>query len=110
RGLCAVLSVVFVQVAAPGRRFAGDLTARAGVAALLAVMFAWTGGLSTFVAAIEPQIRAWHRLSFSIGFFALVAVGLAFDWGLRWLSGRWRAGAAVGLGVLALVVVLGGLD
>jgi hypothetical protein len=109
-GLVGLLVVCFVQLATPGRRFAGDLAGRAGVAALLAVMFAWTGGLSTFVAAIEPQIRAWNRLSIFIGFFALIAVGLAFDWALGWLRGRWRAGAVVGLGALALVVILGALD
>jgi hypothetical protein len=109
-GLLGLLLACFVQLATPGRRFAGDLAGRAGVAALLAVMFAWTGGLSTFVAAIEPQIRAWNRLSIFIGLFGLVAAGLGFDWALRWLRGRWRAGAAVGLAALALVVVLGGLD
>jgi hypothetical protein len=66
-GLLGLLLACFVQLATPGRRFAGDLAGRAGVAALLAVMFAWTGGLSTFVAAIEPQIRAWNRLSISSG-------------------------------------------
>jgi hypothetical protein len=109
-GLLGLLLVCFVQLVTPGRRFASDLAGRAGVAALLAIMFAWTGGLSTFVAAIEPQIRAWNRLSIFIGFFALVAAGLAFDWGLRWLRGRWRAGAVVGVAALGVLVVLAALD
>ena len=109
-GFLWLLLVCFVQLASPGRRFAGDLAGRTGVAALLALMFAWTGGFSAFVAAVEPQIRAWNRLSIFIGFFGLIAVGLGFDRGLAWMRGRWRAGALAGLGVLGLVVVLGALD
>ena len=109
-GFLWLLLVCFVQMATPGRRFAGDLAGRAGVAALLALLFAWSGGLSAFVAAVEPQIRAWNRLSIFIGFFGLIAAGLGFDRALAWMRGRWRTGAVVGLGGLGLVVVLGLLD
>ncbi len=109
-GFLWLLLVCFVRLVSPGRRVAGDLAGRAGVAALLALVFAWTGGLSTFVALVEPQIRAWNRLSIFIGFFGLIAAGLAFDWALAWMRGRWRSGAWVGLGGLGLVVVLGALD
>ena len=109
-GFLWLLLVCFVQLASPGRRFAGDLAGRAGVASLLALMFGWTGGLSTFVAFVAPQIRSWNRMSIFIGFFGLLAAGLAFDRGLEWLRGRWRLGSVLGLAALALVVVLGALD
>jgi phosphoglycerol transferase len=109
-GLLWLLLVCFVQLASPGRRFAGDLAGRAGVAALFALMFAWTGGLSTFVAVVEPQIRAWNRLSIFIAFFGLIAVGLGFDRALEWMRRRWRWGAVAGLVGLAVVVVVGALD
>jgi hypothetical protein len=109
-GFLWLLFVCLLQLVSPGRRFAGDLAGRVGVAAVLALLFAWSGGLSTFVAAVEPQIRSWNRLSVFIGFFGLIAVGLGFDRALAWMRGRWRSGALVGLAGLGLVVVLGVLD
>jgi phosphoglycerol transferase len=82
---------------------------QAGVAALLALLFAWAGGLGIFVAGVEPQIRAWNRLSIFIGFFGLLAVGVGLDRALAWLRPR-RAGAAVGAAVVFVVLAIGVLD
>jgi len=109
-GFLWLLLMCLLQLVRPERRFAGDLAGRAGVAALLALLFAWSGGLSTFVAAVEPQIRSWNRMSIFIGFFGLIAVGLGFDRALAWMRGRWRSGALVGLGAVGLVVLVGVLD
>ena len=70
-------------------RFA--LYGNAALAALLALLFAWVGGLAIFVAAVQPQIRSWNRLSVFIGFFALLAVGLVLD---RLVGGCGRGGGA----------------
>ncbi|HKB19542.1 MAG TPA: hypothetical protein VKC65_00925 [Gaiellaceae bacterium] len=102
-GFLALLGICFVQLAAPGRRVASPLAGQAGLAAFLALLFAWTGGLAVFVAGIDPQIRSWNRLSVFIGFFGLLAVGLGLDWALRWLRPRGVVvGAVVLLGVLAI--------
>ena len=87
-GLVWLLAVSVLQLASPGRRVAPALVGQAGTAVIVALFFAWTGGLATLVAAVEPQIRAWNRLSIFIGFFALLAVGLLLDRGLARLRAR----------------------
>lgn len=91
--------------ASPGRRVAPALDGQAGTAALVALFFAWAGGLATLLGAVYPQIRAWNRLSIFIGFFALLGVGLLLDRGLARLGSRLLAGIAV-----CLVLVIGILD
>ena len=108
-GFLWLLAISLLQLASPGRRIASRPHGEAAIAALLALLFAWTGGLATFVAVIEPQIRAWNRLSIFIGFFALLAVALLLDRGLAALRRR-RGGAALGAAALVAVLTIGVLD
>ena len=103
-GFVGLLGLCLVQLASPGRRLAPALYGNAGLAALLALLFAWVGGLAVFVAALEPQIRSWNRLSIFIGFFALLGVGLVLDV----LVARWRP--LVGALLLCGVLTVGLLD
>jgi phosphoglycerol transferase len=108
-GLLWLLAISVLQLASPGRRVAPALDGRAGTAALVALFFAWTGGLATILASVYPQIRAWNRLSIFIGFFALLAVGLLLDRGLAVLRSR-RAGGLLAGVALCLVLAVGILD
>jgi len=108
-GFVGLLGLCLVQLVSPGRRLAPSLYGNAGLAALLALLFAWVGGFALFVAAFEPQIRSWNRLSIFIGFFALLAVGLALDRAIAWLRPR-RGGAVAGAVLLFGVLTLGALD
>ncbi len=89
--------------AGAARRY--ELGLHAGLAALTvtAVLIATTGGFSTFIAVLWPQIRAWNRLSVFIAFFSLAAVALL----LGPLERRLRAPifAALLAGLLALGVL-----
>jgi phosphoglycerol transferase len=108
-GFVFLLGLCFVQLAAPGRRVASPRFGQAGMAAFLALLFAWTGGLAVFVAGVSPQIRAWNRLSVFIGFFGLLAVGLGLERALAWLRPR-RRGVELGLGAVLVVLAIGALD
>ena len=108
-GFVGLLGLCLVQLVSPGRPLAPPLYGNAALAALLALLFAWAGGLAVFVATLEPQIRSWNRLSVFIGFFALLAVGLVLDRLLGWLRPR-RAGAVIGAVVVFAVLTLGALD
>ena len=103
-GLVWLIAVALAACAGVGRRY--ELGLHAGLAALTvtAVLVATTGGLSTFIAVIWPQIRAWNRLSVFIAFFSLVAVALL----LGLLERRLRAPVFAGL--LALVLAVGVYD
>jgi phosphoglycerol transferase len=69
---------------------------------VVSVLIATTGGFSTFLAVVWPQIRSWNRLSVFIAFFSLAAVALL----LGQLERRVRTPvfAALLAGVLALGV------
>jgi phosphoglycerol transferase len=108
-GFLFLLAVSILQIASPGRPVASPLYGHAGLATLLALLFSWTGGLSTWIAAVWPQIRAWNRLSVFIGFFALLAVGLLLDRALQALRPR-AGGAILGAGIFLLVLAIGALD
>lgn len=106
-GVVGFLWLVGLAVAAcagAGRRY--DLGLHSGLAALTvtSVLVATTGGFSTLIALIWPQIRAWNRLSLFIAFFAFAAVAL----GLTALGRRLRP--PVYLAVLAAVLAAGLLD
>jgi hypothetical protein len=108
-GFLFLLAVSVLQMASPGKPVARPVLGHAGLATVLALLFAWTGGLSTWVAAVWPQIRAWNRLSIFIAFFALLAVGLLLDRGLELLRSR-RGGVVLGAGLLLVVLSVGVLD
>ena len=103
-GLVWLVAVAVAACAGIGRRY--ELGLHAGLAALTvtAVLVATTGGLSTFIAVIWPQIRAWNRLSVFIAFFSLAAVALL----LGLLERRLRVLAFAGL--LAVVLAVGVYD
>ena len=103
-GLVWLVAVAVAACAGIGRRY--ELGLHAGLAALTvtAVLVATTGGLSTFIAVIWPQIRAWNRLSVFIAFFSLVAVALL----LGLLERRLRV--LVFAGLLAVVLAVGVYD
>jgi hypothetical protein len=103
-GFVWLVAVAVAACAGVGRRY--ELGLHAGLAALTvtAVLFATTGGFSTFLAVAWPQIRAWNRLSVFIAFFSLTAVAL--------LLGRLerRPRMPVFAGLLAVVLVVGVYD
>jgi hypothetical protein len=108
-GLLWLLAVSLLQLASPGRPVTSPLHGQAALATLLALLIAWTGGISLWIAGVWPQIRSWNRLSIFIGFFALLAVGLLLDRALRALSSR-RHGALLGAWLLLVVLAVGVLD
>ena len=103
-GFVWLIGVALAAVAGAGRRY--ELGRHAGLAALtvVSVLFATTGGLSTFFAVIWPQIRAWNRLSVFIAFFSLTAVALL----LGLLERRIRTPVFAGL--LAVLLAVGVYD
>jgi hypothetical protein len=103
-GFLGLLGLCLVQLVTPGRQLAPALYGNAAIAALLALLFAWVGGLALFVALLDPQVRSWNRLSIFIGFFALLAVGLVLD---RLLG---RLGSIAGAVLLCGVLTIGVLD
>ena len=108
-GFLFLLALCLVQLVSPGRRLATALYGNVATATLIALLFAWAGGLGFAVAVVEPQIRSWNRLSIFIGFFALLAVGLGLDRALVALRPR-RAGAALGAALVFGVLAIGALD
>ncbi|HET8651159.1 MAG TPA: hypothetical protein VFM13_01150 [Gaiellaceae bacterium] len=73
---------------------------------VVAVLVGITGGLSTLLAVVWPQIRSWNRLSVFIAFFALMAVALL----LEALRERFRRSAPAFVALLLVLLVLGALD
>jgi hypothetical protein len=103
-GFLWLLTIAVVAVAGGGRRY--ELGTYGGLAALtvVAVLVATTGGLSTLIAAIWPQMRAWNRLSVFIAFFALVAVALLLE------ALRSRVPPPAFVAVLVVVLAVGAAD
>jgi hypothetical protein len=75
-GFVWLVAVAVAAAAGAGRRYRLGLHAGLAVLTVVAVLFATTGGFSTFFAVVWPQIRAWNRLSVFIAFFSLAAVAL----------------------------------
>jgi hypothetical protein len=103
-GFLWLLAVAVVAIAGAWRRYDLGMHARLAVLTVVSVLLATTGGLSTLIAVVWPQIRSWNRLSVFIAFFALVAVALLLEW-----LGR-RIPRTAFLAVLAAVLVLGAAD
>ncbi len=78
-GFLWLLGVAVAACAGLGRRW--ELGRYRGLAVLtvVAVLIGTIGGLSTLIAVVWPQIRAWNRLSVFIAFFALLAVALLLE-------------------------------
>ena len=103
-GLVWLVAVAVAAVAGIGRRYELGLHAGLATLTITAILLATTGGFSTFVAVIWPQIRAWNRLSVFIAFFSLTAVALLLGLVERRLRGL------VFAGVLAVVLAVGVFD
>jgi hypothetical protein len=103
-GFVWLLAVALAACVGAGRRY--DLGVHAGLAALtlVSVLVATTGGLSTLIAVVWPQIRAWNRISVFIAFFALAAVALLLSRAER------RVHPAVAAIVLAAILAVGVFD
>jgi phosphoglycerol transferase len=104
-GFFWLLAVALVAAVGAARRYAFGVHVWLAAATLVAFLFATTGGLSTLVGVVWPQIRAWNRISVFIAFFSLAAVALLLDALRRRGLPRVAYGA-----VLAAVLVLGTLD
>jgi hypothetical protein len=103
-GFVWLVAVALIACAGAARRYELGLHPGLAVLTVLSVLIATTGGLSTFIAVIWPQIRSWNRLSVFIAFFSLAAVALL----LGLLERRVRA--PVMAAVLAGVLFVGVLD
>jgi phosphoglycerol transferase len=92
-------------------RFADSRYAYAAIGAGLAFLIGTVGGLGTiFAYVVNPELRAWNRISVFIAFFALIGVGLTLDALRRRIgngSPRQRWAFAV---CLATVLAIGVLD
>lgn len=103
-GFVWLVGVGLAAAAGAGRRFDLGLHAGLGTLTVAAVLLATTGGFSTLIAVVWPQIRAWNRMSVFIAFFAFLAVALL----LARLEQRLRP-VAFGV-VLAAVLAVGLFD
>lgn len=103
-GFLWLVGVALAAAAGAGRRYQLGLYAGLAVLTVTATLIATTGGFSTFIAVIWPQIRSWNRLSVFIAFFSLAAVALL----LGSLERRLRAPVFGAL--LAGLLVVGVLD
>jgi hypothetical protein len=102
------LVVLFVLVARsalrPSRASGRPLLRAAAVGAVMAFVIGTIGGVSEiFARAVDPQIRAWSRLSVFIGFFALIAVGTALGWLYARLERRSHGSFAVAGATVAIL-------
>ncbi len=87
----------------------GSILRRAGVVALLSILYGTISGLSLLFAGLGlRQFRSWNRISLFIGLAALVAVGLVLERAWRALAARGvpRFVPATGVVLLALAGVV----
>jgi phosphoglycerol transferase len=75
-GFVCLVGVALAAAAGATRRYDFGLYLGLGVLTLASLLFATTGGFSTFLAVLWPQIRAWNRISVFIAFFSLAAVAM----------------------------------
>jgi phosphoglycerol transferase len=110
-GSLGFLGLLFVLLGWGASRRANDgrgppLAYRLASLSAIAVLFGVTGGLSWIVGLGGlTEIRSWNRISVFIAFYALLAVGLAFDRVMAWLPKfRWDR-----LAVSAIALLLVGI-
>jgi phosphoglycerol transferase len=108
-GFLWLIGVALAACVGVGRRY--SLGLHGGLAALtvVSVLFATTGGFSTLLGVVWPQIRSWNRISIFIAFFSLAAVALLLET-LRGALDRRRLPALVFPAVLAAVLAVGVFD
>lgn len=81
-GVCIVFAIIYVVLQlskSPRDKSKSDSTGNPQIistAMLIGILFYIAGGLGFILAAINPQIRAWNRLSFHITFLAILLVGI----------------------------------
>jgi hypothetical protein len=108
-GFLWLIGVALAACVGVGRRY--SLGLHGGLAALtvVSVLFATTGGFSTLLGVVWPQIRSWNRISIFIAFFSLAAVALLLET-LRGALDRRRLPALVFPAVLTAVLAVGVFD
>jgi len=113
-GLVVLLTVVLVQLARSSAR-SGDGSARwrtltaLGALCVVALLLSTTGGLSSIVSLVTPDLRGWNRMSIVIMLLALAAVATVMDMAAGWLRARTSAlVTGVALGVVGAVLVVAG--
>jgi hypothetical protein len=108
-GFLWLIGVALAACVGVGRRY--SLGLHGGLAALtvVSVLFATTGGFSTLLGVVWPQIRSWNRISIFIAFFSLAAVALLLET-LRGALERRRLPALVFPAALAAVLAVGVFD
>jgi hypothetical protein len=108
-GFLWLIGVALAACVGVGRRY--SLGLHGGLAALtvVSVLFATTGGFSTLLGVVWPQIRSWNRISVFIAFFALAAVALLLET-LRLALERRRVPVIVFPAALATVLAVGVFD
>src|SRR5277367_342315 len=104
--LYALLAIAGLSALLVGGRLLRD----AAIGAWLALTVGAVGGLASLLELlVTPDVRAWNRISVLVAFFSLLSVGVLLDT-LRRRLGPLRHGGAIGLGVLAMVLVFGVYD
>ncbi len=90
-----------------GRPREDPLASQAGVAVLLSILLAVTGGGSVlFAYLVTAQLRVWTRISILIGFFAVVGLGLLLKHARTLLNERTH-GSLLTAAVLLTTLVVG---
>jgi phosphoglycerol transferase len=77
-GLCISIAILFIvfSLVKSSRAESSENSQIISIAMLIGILFYIAGGLGFILAAINPQIRAWNRLSFHISFLAMLLVGI----------------------------------
>jgi phosphoglycerol transferase len=81
-GLCIAIAIVFIvfSLVKSSREKSSENSTEnpqiISMAFLIGILFYIAGGLGFLLAMINPQIRAWNRLSFHISFLAILLVGI----------------------------------
>jgi phosphoglycerol transferase len=108
-GFLWLIGVALAACVGVGRRYSLGLHGGLAALTLVSVLFATTGGFSTLLGVVWPQIRSWNRISVFIAFFSLAAVALLLEM-LRGALERRRLPALVFPAVLAAVLAIGVFD
>jgi phosphoglycerol transferase len=77
-GLCISIAILFIvfSLVKSSRAKSRENSQIISIAMLVGILFYTAGGLGFILAVLNPQIRAWNRLSFHISFLAILLVGI----------------------------------